>query len=458
MAPTALFDSETVNSIPPVGGSAGADLERALAEATVIGEARLRMRSRLAPRERLVTLVLAGGFAAAAAACAVWIPSPIVLSLPFAAVLVVLYAIVSRIEFELGPGSAVPTLLVLVPMLFLLPPGVVPACVAAGLTLGGLVDRIQHAMHPERFTVLLCSSWHSIGPVLVIGLVAPGEPRWGEIGVYVLALVAMFAFDAAATIARHRIGRGVRVSELAAPLALVIVVDVSLAPVAFLAGAAATIEPAAVLCVLPLAGLLHRLSGERRRHLDDKLVLGQAVEDASRAAHSDALTGIGNRLAWATALEQAVQPAPTTTAPVSIICLDLNGLKETNDTHGHHVGDNVIQELAAVLVRALPATAAIARVGGDEFAVLLVDSDERSTADHVTCLREEIAGASVAGVQLTASIGHASCPPLPSLRAAQHAADEGLYRDKARSGFSRPPRTSGHRVIARPAGTPLSDP
>jgi len=357
-----------------------------------------------------------------------------------------------------GPGSAVPTVLVLVPMLFVLPPGLAPTCVALGLVCGGLLDRIRRGLRIERLTVLLCSSWHSVGPAVVIALYAPGPPSWQSIRVYVLALGAQFVLDGAATALRQCVGRGVALTSLARPLALVWLVDCTLAPIALAIAAVATSEPAVVVCALPLAGLLHVLAGERKRYIDDNVKLGEAVESASRAAMSDPLTGLGNRRAWSDALARLMATEGATT-PVSVLLVDLNGLKKTNDTHGHDVGDRVIQALATALVRALPKGTVVARIGGDEFAVLLAHCGHEQAMLAAAGVRREVARTTVGGVQVSASIGHASSPPCTSVDVALLRADEELYRAKALQGHvrSRSRTGSGVRLGSRP-GDALSDP
>ena len=97
-----------------------------------------------------------------------------------AALLVACYAVVSRVEFEVGPGSAVPTQLVLVPMLFVLPVSAVPLCVAAGYVLSALIDHLVGKRHAQRAFVLLAYSWHSVGPALVLSVFGADELRWSD--------------------------------------------------------------------------------------------------------------------------------------------------------------------------------------------------------------------------------------------------------------------------------------
>lgn len=116
------------------------------------------------------------------------------------ALLFVAYGLASRVEFEIGTGSAIPAQLVFVPMLFALPPGVVPLCVAGGLLLGA---------SPEILGRRMLSRW----PVL-------------------LALLgARFAADFASTAFRSKLASGVTLRELGAVMGTVYAVDLALAPV-----------------------------------------------------------------------------------------------------------------------------------------------------------------------------------------------------------------------------------
>ena len=403
---------------------------RSLAHAAEIAASRERMRSRLLGRERTVSFLLGAAFVLAALACAFAIPADTSLSLSVTLLLIVLYAVVSQVEFEIGPGSAVPTELVLLPMLFLLPPGVVPLCVVAGLLLGGLVEHVRSHRHGQRAAVLVSSAWHSVGPALVIGLAAPGAPSWDDVPVYVVALAAQLVFDAAAVVIRHRFGRRVSMRTLLAPLSWVALVDWALAPVALVVAAVAVTEPLAVLSVLPLAGLLHILGVERRRRIDESLVLGRAVEDAAREARSDPLTGVGNRLAWQEAIERCERRLVEEGVGSTVVLVDLNRLKETNDTYGHDVGDRLIQALAVELGKAVPNADVLARIGGDEFAILAPGAGQRARAQLLLHIRRALAGLAVGDVPVSASIGASASPPCASLAEAIRVADGSLYAEK----------------------------
>jgi diguanylate cyclase (GGDEF)-like protein len=404
---------------------------RSLADAAEIEASRERVRSSLLGRERTVTFLLGAAFVLTAVVCAVAIPSETSFSLSLTVLLIATYAVISQVEFEIGPGSAVPTELVLVPMLLILQPGSVPLCVAAGLVLGGLVEHVRSRRHRQRVAVLLSSAWHSVGPALVIGLLAPGVPHWDDVPVYVVALLAQTACDVSAVLVRHRLGRRIPMRALLAPLSWVALVDWALAPVALVVAVVAVTEPLTVLCVLPLAGLLHMLGAERRRRIDESLVLGRAVEDASREARSDPLTGVGNRLAWQEAVERCERRLAEEGVGSTIVLVDLNRLKETNDTYGHDVGDRLIRALAGTLGKAVPNADVLARIGGDEFAIVAPGAGQRARAELVLHIRRALSGLTVGDVPVRASLGASASPPCASLAEAIRVADGSLYAEKA---------------------------
>jgi diguanylate cyclase (GGDEF)-like protein len=415
--------------------SSGTDVQptvaRALADTAEIQASRERVRSELMGRERAVTLALATGFVVAAAACALFVPSSTSFEPWVALLLVAVYAVVAQIEFEVGPASAVPTQLVLVPMLFAVPPGYVPLLVGAGLALAGLLERARSHRHEERIAVLLCSSWHSIAPAVVIGAFAPGLPSAADLPVYLLAFCSQVALDSAAVLTRHTLGRGARLSALVRPLAWAALVDASLAPAALVIATVAVDEPLVVLCVLPVAGLLHELGSARRRRIDHSIVLGHEVRSARRAARSDPLTGVGNRLAWQEALASAQERLAERGTGGSVLLVDLNRLKETNDTYGHDAGDRHIQALAVALRDAVPDATELARIGGDEFAILADDADEAACEEIVARVHRAVTSLDVGGIAVSASLGSASCPPSRSFDEAVREADARLYAAKA---------------------------
>ena len=215
------------------------------------------------------------------------------------ALLICTYAAVSRIEFEIFTGSAVPTQLVLVPMLVLLPVGWVPLAVAAGLIAGSLVDTSVGRVHVARSLTSLVASWHSIGPVLVLALLDP-DPSWSSMPVYALALAAQFGFDGASIVMWERLTSRTPPREVLPFLARAWVVDAALAPVGLAFAFSAVAEPYAIFLVLPLAALLDVFARERRARLDGMLELSSAYRGTALllgdvVEADDAYTGLHSR-------------------------------------------------------------------------------------------------------------------------------------------------------------------
>ncbi len=242
----------------------------------LVGEARARQPVRMPTRERVVVGGLAVGFLLAAAAIAAYLPSDRTADPATLALLVGMYAVFSRVEFEVGSGYAVPEQLVFVPMLFLAPLPLVPVLVAAGFVLAAVPDFLTHRTHVDRWLSCLADAWFTVGPVLVIGLLASGEPRLELFPVYALALAAQVvvgfaAFVVAESVASHR-----PLSELLLAGMWSYRIDAILSPVALLAAVAAQDEPLGLLALGPLVWLLSVFSRERKERYGASLELNRA--------------------------------------------------------------------------------------------------------------------------------------------------------------------------------------
>jgi len=172
--------------------------------------------------------------------------------------LIVSYALASRVHLYLGAGSAVPTQLVLVPMLFLLPPAIVPACVALALVAADAVDR------PQRILASLGDAWHAVGPALVFALFGAPEPELAAAGVLALAFAAQCASDLLIATARESLGRGIAPSMQLRVIGNVYLIDACLTPIGLLIAMACVGRPFALLLALPLLALLAVLAADRR--------------------------------------------------------------------------------------------------------------------------------------------------------------------------------------------------
>jgi diguanylate cyclase (GGDEF)-like protein len=148
---------------------------------------------------------------------------------------------------------------------------------------------------------------------------------------------------------------------------------------------------------------------------------------------TDALTGVASRSAWEEALR--AEEAGSGVAPVSIVMIDIDGLKAVNDEFGHGAGDELLCQCAALLARSVRSTDLVARIGGDEFGVLLRYTDEdhaRAWCELLDARMEAVRPVSP-GRRLSWSIGTASVPPRACVEAAIAAADRAMYAMKSRT-------------------------
>lgn len=274
-----------------------------------VGEARDRAPSGLRGRDLAVTAATAAVFLAVAATLAAFAADRQDLPLSLMVVVIVLYAAFTRVEFEIGSGALVPTQLMLVPMLFLLPAGLVPLAVAAGLVLGSSIDLASGRLHASRLLVSVVYSSHALGPAIVLVAAGIDRPRWADWHWLLLALGAQVVFEVVSAVVREVVGVGVSARTILGAVAQTSAMDALLSPIGLLAAMAAEDEPVAVLTVVPLAVVFRVLAHERRARRDRSVALSGAVAEASRAARTDILTGLANRLAWEEALvEHARDP------------------------------------------------------------------------------------------------------------------------------------------------------
>jgi diguanylate cyclase (GGDEF)-like protein len=182
-------------------------------------------------------------------------------------------------------------------------------------------------------------------------------------------------------------------------------------------------DPALVAAHWVERGLSEVAYAEQRAAIAD-LRAGQA----EARAMTDALTGLANQRAWWDRMAQeGARTARAETVDV-IAIVDLDDLKRVNDEQGHLHGDLLIRVAATTLQNAVRPYDVVARVGGDEFAVLAVDFDGEPEE-----LRERITAAMKrAGIE--ASVGVASPAPGAALRSAYADADRAMYAHKRRRG------------------------
>jgi diguanylate cyclase (GGDEF)-like protein len=184
----------------------------------------------------------------------------------------------------------------------------------------------------------------------------------------------------------------------------------------------------------------------------------RAEEELERIAHTDFLTGLANRRYFLKVAEGELFGALKAGAPLSLLMMDLDFFKKINDIYGHMTGDVVLQKMAALCRGVLRNVDTVGRLGGEEFAVVLPQTDMDGAAVVAERLRMLVAETEVPRehglpLRFTVSIGIASLPG-----GVQHAnvnidmllnqADNALYRAK-RDGRN---RVCAADALARPGG------
>ena len=331
---------------------------------------------------------------------------------------VVAQALASSIEFEIGPGSAVPTTPVLIVALFVLPPQLVPVMAIAGLLLASLVRRMRNPLRRDRLSITVGSSFYSLGPALVFSIAGVTSPRLNDWPIYLAAGIAQIGFDTLSSWFLNCYRLRLPLQALKVPLGFTYLVDLLLLPLGYAAVFATSGSVAALLFLAPLL-LLWVLQRDRRRQVDRAILL----------ATRDPLTGLSNRELFHRRLDERL----STSDRVAILFIDLDRFKEVNDTLGHARGDEVLIEVGRRLAPHLSGGDMAARLGGDEFAIFWDDVDEELAAKRARALLAQIRQPfAVAGfdVDVDASIGVVLSGPQMSATDLLRQADVAMYTAK----------------------------
>jgi len=146
----------------------------------------------------------------------------------------------------------------------------------------------------------------------------------------------------------------------------------------------------------------------------------------------DALTDLHNRAFFE---ERRAELERGRRSPLSVIMIDVDGLKQINDQHGHEAGDRHLKRLAAVLRGSFRVEDVVARLGGDEFCVLLPQTDRERRDEVVARFREDLERHNEVfrGRPLEVSIGAATARRAAALGRAMRVADERMYAVKRKN-------------------------
>lgn len=195
------------------------------------------------------------------------------------------------------------------------------------------------------------------------------------------------------------------------------------------AAAAANREPIAVSGPFARVRELNTLA----EHINSGLQKTQMeVTGLDRLAHTDALTGLPNRLGLDKQITELMKRHRASGQPLALAVIDLDHFKTINDEQGHATGDRILQGTAAVLRGSLRQEDSVGRWGGEEFVVLMPETDGQAAWDVTNRLRRAVAAdTALNAVRITASGGVSVLTPQDTSATLFQRADEALYAAKA---------------------------
>jgi len=167
--------------------------------------------------------------------------------------------------------------------------------------------------------------------------------------------------------------------------------------------------------------------------LADSIRRGLDYESLYVLARRDALTGLANRRVFEERIGSLLESSRRHDRPISIISMDLDRFKEINDNFGHAEGDKVLQQVAQVLSKHVRASDLLVRTGGDEFLLLLPDTDRhaaKSMAGRLCKAVDALRFTTQKGTRLGVSIGVVQWQSGLAVESWLRKADEALYRAK----------------------------
>jgi two-component system cell cycle response regulator len=190
----------------------------------------------------------------------------------------------------------------------------------------------------------------------------------------------------------------------------------------------------------------------RRKRLQDRL--NQNYQRSLSLALTDDLTGLHNRRYLLAHLDELIERANRDGSRVALLLFDIDHFKKINDSHGHAAGDEVLRQIAARAIDSVRSADLVARLGGEEFVVVMPETELAMAAAVAERLRSAIAsqpfvvGATAAAVSLTVSIGVTAAAPGGDARELMLGrADAALYAAKA---------GGRDRIVTRPVLPPVA--
>lgn len=177
------------------------------------------------------------------------------------------------------------------------------------------------------------------------------------------------------------------------------------------------------------------LAAEIGRLREEVARLQGRVDQLDQMAHQDVLIGLPNRRGFMRQLEQLIARINRYDELAAMLFIDVDGLKLINDSFGHKAGDEALMFVAELLVRGVRSSDYVARIGGDEFGILLEHADEGVAAETASRLVSQIAGCEFcyegSCLPLSVAIGFSLIAKGDSSEDVIQRADLAMYAEKA---------------------------
>lgn len=163
--------------------------------------------------------------------------------------------------------------------------------------------------------------------------------------------------------------------------------------------------------------------------------------EVSRLARTDEMTGLANRRAFMHAANGLFEVTDFEYSGLSVLIIDLDHFKQVNDVHGHDAGDEVLIHASAQIAKASPSGSLVARLGGEEFAVLMSYESVAQLHQHAEAIRQRVGSKPCLyqgkSIQVSASLGVGIANARDSVSSVLSRADNALYeaKDKGRNQF-----------------------
>ncbi len=185
-----------------------------------------------------------------------------------------------------------------------------------------------------------------------------------------------------------------------------------------------------------------RLAAERDRLRDELAKARGRIASLERLADEDSLTPVANRRAFVRQLTRMIAFTHRYGVPASVVYFDINNMKQINDEHGHPAGDAALRHIATVLCENIRSSDIVGRLGGDEFGVILAQTDEAQAHNKAAALAAAIAATPLrwedVTIAVSAAYGVHAFSPSDDPQHAIEAADRAMYQQKRAASLAGP--------------------